>query len=46
MLLHGIEGRGLEEVAEEVNLTHDATSKRWQRMRSRLLEEGPPEYLF
>jgi RNA polymerase sigma factor (sigma-70 family) len=35
---HGLEDRTLSEVAEKLGISHDAASKRWQRLRKRLQE--------
>ena len=46
VVLRGIEGRGFAEVAERLGCNPDALMKRWQRLRARFLEVGPPGLLL
>ncbi|MCP3914206.1 MAG: sigma-70 family RNA polymerase sigma factor [bacterium] len=47
LVLHcGLEGLPYKDVAERMELSLDAVAKRWQRLRSRLLEAGLPDQLL
>jgi RNA polymerase sigma factor (sigma-70 family) len=47
LLVHcGLEGLPHKEVAERLGLPIATVTKRWQRLRQRLLEEGIPETLL
>jgi RNA polymerase sigma factor (sigma-70 family) len=46
LILRGLEERPLAEIAEKLGMSTEALGKRWQRLRSRLLKDGPPPELF
>lgn len=46
VVLHGLEGLSFEEIAERTGSSVEALGKRWQRLRARLVELGPPDYLL
>ncbi|MBL8725938.1 MAG: RNA polymerase sigma factor [Planctomycetes bacterium] len=46
VLLHGLEGRPMSEIAPRLGLSVDAAHKRWQRLRDRLRSLGSPADLI
>jgi RNA polymerase sigma-70 factor, ECF subfamily len=46
VVLRGLEGRSFDEIAERLGVAPGTLGKRWQRLRGRLIEEGPPAYLL
>ena len=42
----GLEGLSLAETAERVELSRDAVAKRWQRLRTKMMNSKLPEDLL
>jgi ribosomal-protein-alanine N-acetyltransferase len=46
VVLRGLEGRPFDEIAQRIKGNASSLNKRWQRLRARLIAEGPPDCLL